>query len=468
MKKKDQFKTYFLLIISLLVFQGLRAQTNQEYKLGINDIQLKLEKNWMNVPQSANCKVRWEAFIVNEDNYEPLSIAEFDSFKVMLSSQDVVIQSKNVANASEVLFGDLKIGNEYSIQVIGYSREIPRVESRSANLFVGKESVLAAQGPSSFRIQKYNPLRFLSGRIPMAAFRRGEVFDAATKAGKVAFHFIWWFFLIGSIIVVLYCVPRLRLSKIFPVKKSLTYAFSLDKMYIKRKNYDFEKILVEWKETIEEANEYVSNKIKEKDLKCMSDIQAENIEFWKTIGYQKIGKLKERLDELESVQIGRKHKESQNEQIIKMQEHLPTLQIIRAGLENHELGGYRWLEVSQEVDRAIENRAASELETLRRKSYIDWLWNLGTLAPLVGLFGTASGISHAFAMLSITMGRGADVTQSTIVRRLSGGIFEALWTTIEGLFVGILFMLIYYYYHNKLNWIYAKWEELYVWISEKL
>ena len=143
----------------------------------------------------------------------------------------------------------------------------------------------------------------------------------------------------------------------------------------------------------------------------------------------------------------------------------PAVRIIRAGLENHELGGFRWLEVSKEVDRAIENRASSEQQKLRRSSLMDWLWNLGTLAPLVGLFGTATGISHAFGMLTML---DTDITQTALVKRLAGGIFEALWTTIEGLFVGIFMMLLYYYYQNKLNWIYSKWEEIYVYVAEKL
>ena len=43
-----------------------------------------------------------------------------------------------------------------------------------------------------------------------------------------------------------------------------------------------------------------------------------------------------------------------------------------------------------------------------------------------------------------------------------------LWTTIFGLAVSFFLMMLYFYYHNKLNWIYSKWEELYVRVSEKL
>jgi biopolymer transport protein ExbB len=87
------------------------------------------------------------------------------------------------------------------------------------------------------------------------------------------------------------------------------------------------------------------------------------------------------------------------------------------------------------------------------------------MAPLIGLFGTATGISHAFSKLVFLK---ADISQTALVKELAGGIYEALWTTIEGLFVGIILMLLYFYYHNKLNWIYSKWEDIYVHVSEKL
>ena len=83
----------------------------------------------------------------------------------------------------------------------------------------------------------------------------------------------------------------------------------------------------------------------------------------------------------------------------------------------------------------------------------------------MGLFGTATGISQAFAQLTSLR---SDITQTALVRSLAGGIFEALWTTIMGLFVGIFLMLLYFYYQNKLHWIYAKWEEIYVHVTRKL
>ena len=41
---------------------------------------------------------------------------------------------------------------------------------------------------------------------------------------------------------------------------------------------------------------------------------------------------------------------------------------------------------------------------------------------------------------------------------LSAGIFEALWTTVFGLIVGIVFMFMHYYYDYKLSRIQYTWE----------
>lgn len=146
-------------------------------------------------------------------------------------------------------------------------------------------------------------------------------------------------------------------------------------------------------------------------------------------------------------------------------EPFPTSKIIQAGLEIHRMNGYRWLKPSEEVKRAFENRASMEIENLRRKSKIEWFWNYAALAPLVGLFGTVTGITYAFQQLGQ-----AGVTPNFVntIEQLSNGIFEALWTTIFGLANGIVFLLIYYYFKHKLDWIYSKWEEIYITITEKL
>ncbi|RMF62244.1 MAG: MotA/TolQ/ExbB proton channel family protein [Calditrichaeota bacterium] len=143
----------------------------------------------------------------------------------------------------------------------------------------------------------------------------------------------------------------------------------------------------------------------------------------------------------------------------------PTSRIIHAGLGIHRMNGYRWLRPTEEVKRAFEDRASNEIESLKRKSRIEWFWNYGALAPLVGLFGTVTGITFAFQQLSET---GVTPDFVNTIQHLSSGIFEALWTTIFGLANGIFFLMVYYYFKHKLDWIYSKWEEIYVSITEKL
>jgi biopolymer transport protein ExbB len=105
------------------------------------------------------------------------------------------------------------------------------------------------------------------------------------------------------------------------------------------------------------------------------------------------------------------------------------------------------------------------LEVLRRQSAFETIWNLGTIAPLLGLFGTVTGISKSFDDLTLLSDT---ATQKELIRSLAGGIHEALWTTIEGLIIGIGFMLLYYFFQKKLEWIYSRWEEEYVSVVEKL
>lgn len=143
----------------------------------------------------------------------------------------------------------------------------------------------------------------------------------------------------------------------------------------------------------------------------------------------------------------------------------PTSRIIHAGLKIHRMSGYRWSKPIEDVRRAFEDRASNEIETLKRKSRIEWFWNYGALAPLVGLFGTVTGITYAFQQLAQT---NATPDFVSTIQNLSNGIFEALWTTIFGLVNGILFVIVYYYFKHKLDWIYSKWEETYVTITEKL
>lgn len=73
------------------------------------------------------------------------------------------------------------------------------------------------------------------------------------------------------------------------------------------------------------------------------------------------------------------------------------------------------------------------------------LWILGTIgatAPFIGLFGTVIGVMQAFADIEAAGGGGLAV--------VSGGIYEALWTTAAGIGVAVEAVIIYNFFNQRL------------------
>jgi len=146
-------------------------------------------------------------------------------------------------------------------------------------------------------------------------------------------------------------------------------------------------------------------------------------------------------------------------EICKKYDQFAMCRIFLAGLENHRGGKDKWYS-SQEIDRAIDRTAASELECI--KGWLDWIWVIGSIAPMCGLFGTVTGISSAFAEISQTS---SGMEQSELITKLAGGINTALYTTIVGLAIGIFATLAYYWFKVRLDSISTKWEKIFVDIS---
>lgn len=124
--------------------------------------------------------------------------------------------------------------------------------------------------------------------------------------------------------------------------------------------------------------------------------------------------------------------------------NIPTVRIV--------LSAVAALRTPEELEKAMEVRILAEEEELRKRSFIDILWALGVTGPLVGLFGTVTGISMSFREIMLRSLAGED-----LLKALAKGIHEALYTTICGLIVGILFMLAYYWYNYKLERVHAMW-----------
>jgi biopolymer transport protein ExbB len=131
------------------------------------------------------------------------------------------------------------------------------------------------------------------------------------------------------------------------------------------------------------------------------------------------------VDVLESVQIGKDLSVA-----IEMCRRNPGVlaDITRAGLENADRP---W----EEMRDAVLDAGRQETPTLERNLY--WLQTVAQGAPLLGLLGTVFGMIKMFAATSLA-GLGD-------ARVLSGGISQAMFTTAEGLCIGVPALFAYNY-----------------------
>lgn len=95
--------------------------------------------------------------------------------------------------------------------------------------------------------------------------------------------------------------------------------------------------------------------------------------------------------------------------------------------------------------------AAAQAELQRAKAYLGILDTIITLAPLLGLLGTITGMISAFGIVSAT-GLGQP-------NAITGGIAEALIATATGLFVAIMTLLPYNYFRARVEHFTERMEE---------
>ena len=112
----------------------------------------------------------------------------------------------------------------------------------------------------------------------------------------------------------------------------------------------------------------------------------------------------------------------------------PFLNVIRAGLENRQRS-------KEEIKEAILDQGRQEARTLERGLVI--LETVAGIAPLLGLLGTVIGMIKVFRVITQ---EGLGQTQS-----LSGGISEALFTTVVGLSIAIPALVAYNYFSHKVE-----------------
>ena len=119
--------------------------------------------------------------------------------------------------------------------------------------------------------------------------------------------------------------------------------------------------------------------------------------------------------------------------------------------------------VQRSLDFATKNPAApmdtvreiAETEALRQagalQNRITYLADVGTIAPMVGLLGTVSGMIHSFGSI-------AHDTATSKPMELANGVSEALVCTAAGLVIGIFAFAFYAYFRGRVQRLIADLE----------
>lgn len=108
-------------------------------------------------------------------------------------------------------------------------------------------------------------------------------------------------------------------------------------------------------------------------------------------------------------------------------QNTPTSRVLEKGLKAYNLS-------TSYMRQAMDNSAGLEIATLEKGLPI--LSTVAAVAPMIGFLGTVTGMVQAFWEMS-NAGNNIDVSL------LSGGIYEAMITTVGGLAVGIVAIFAY-------------------------
>jgi biopolymer transport protein ExbB len=113
----------------------------------------------------------------------------------------------------------------------------------------------------------------------------------------------------------------------------------------------------------------------------------------------------------------------------------PQARLFAAALESRNLS-------RADLENSLSRLGSRELKRLGQR--LHWLELVGRIAPMLGLTGTVTGLTRAFRTV-------AALKQVTDPSLLASGIWEALITTIAGLFIGIPALIAYHLYENRLR-----------------
>lgn len=103
-------------------------------------------------------------------------------------------------------------------------------------------------------------------------------------------------------------------------------------------------------------------------------------------------------------------------------------------------------------EKTMKNAFSEQMaiESIAFRRYLDYLSAIVTIAPLLGLLGTVTGMISTFSVLDGGAGAAA----------ITGGVGEALIATASGLCVAIIAFCVYTYFDHQLNTIVTDTEKL--------
>ncbi len=113
-----------------------------------------------------------------------------------------------------------------------------------------------------------------------------------------------------------------------------------------------------------------------------------------------------------------------------------------------------------ELEKAIEDAGAREAARLQRNNKV--LSSVASIAPLLGLLGTVTGLMRSF----MTVASSSDALGRTEL--LAAGIYEALVATAVGLSIAIPSMALYFYFQERVDKLVGDIDDVAVDLMENL
>ena len=120
----------------------------------------------------------------------------------------------------------------------------------------------------------------------------------------------------------------------------------------------------------------------------------------------------------------------------------PVTRVLAAGLRNKHLG-------ERASERAMEEQGMREITSLNHR--LGWLDTIITIAPLLGLLGTVTGMISAFHVIAVKQG----ISTPTAI---TGGVAEALIATATGLAIAIFTLVGYNNIQDRVKSVVAEIE----------